>query len=138
LTEEMEHLGTQDYMGAKSWRGINDDDDENHYPFPLVRSLLLSSFPFPLNTSSSHPSFSPFPPFPRLLPKPPHTTLLASLGDSETEADKQVMKPRNRSDSLASAISGTATPSGGRKLSEKDLEKADAALSSMHLNGNGH
>jgi hypothetical protein len=81
LTEEMEHLGTQDYMGAKSWRGINDDDDENHYPFPLVRSLLLSSFPFPLNTSSSHPSFSPFPPFPRLLPEPPHTTLLASLVD---------------------------------------------------------
>jgi glycogen(starch) synthase len=53
LTEEMEHLGTQDYMGAKSefvrigrrclladdvagWRGINDDDEENHYPFPLV------------------------------------------------------------------------------------------------------
>jgi glycogen(starch) synthase len=45
LTEEMEHLGTQDYMGAKSWRGINDDDDENHYPFPLVR---LSSFFLPL------------------------------------------------------------------------------------------
>ncbi|WWC59307.1 uncharacterized protein I303_101858 [Kwoniella dejecticola CBS 10117] len=87
LTEEMEHLGTQDYMGGKSWRGINDDDDENHYPFPLV------------------------------------------------------MKPRNRSDSLASAISGTATPSGGRKLSEKDLEKADAVLSSMGqngVNGNGH
>ncbi|WWC86959.1 uncharacterized protein L201_001840 [Kwoniella dendrophila CBS 6074] len=88
LTEEMEHLGTQDYMGAKHWKGINDqDDDENHYPFPLV------------------------------------------------------MKPRNRSDSLASAISGTATPSGGRKLSEKDLEKADAVLSSMGqngLNGNGH
>lgn len=105
LTEEMEHLGTQDYMGAKSesfpssrvpsmrsswltpesgWRGINDDDDENHYPFPLV------------------------------------------------------MKPRNRSDSLASALSGTATPSGGRKLSEKDLAVADAALSSMHTNGNGN
>ncbi|ORY31002.1 putative glycogen synthase [Naematelia encephala] len=86
LTEEMEHLGTQDYMGAKSWRGINDDDDENHYPFPLV------------------------------------------------------MKPRNRSDSLASAISGTVTPSGGRKLSEKDLEQADAALSNVQVNGraNGH
>ena len=41
LTEEMEHLGTQDYMGAKSWRGINDDDDENHYPFPLVRSFFF-------------------------------------------------------------------------------------------------
>ena len=41
LTEEMEHLGTQDYMGAKSWRGINDDDDENHYPFPLVRLFFL-------------------------------------------------------------------------------------------------
>jgi glycogen(starch) synthase len=53
LTEEMEHLGTQDYMGAKSklvhlgliikadgviaWKGINDEEDENHYPFPLVR-----------------------------------------------------------------------------------------------------
>jgi glycogen(starch) synthase len=67
----------------EGWRGINDDDDENHYPFPLV------------------------------------------------------MKPRNRSDSLASAISGTATPSGGRKLSEKDLAQADAALS--NINGaNGH
>jgi glycogen(starch) synthase len=51
LTEEMEHLGTQDYMGAKSesaseaplmtgWRGINDDDDENHYPFPLVSAMV--------------------------------------------------------------------------------------------------
>ena len=49
LTEEMEHLGTQDYMGAKSWRGINDDDDENHYPFPLVRSFLLP----PLSVSIS-------------------------------------------------------------------------------------
>jgi glycogen(starch) synthase len=51
------------------------------------------------------------------------------------------MKPRNRSDSLASAISGTATPSGGRKLSEKDLERADAALSNIGANGangNGH
>jgi len=84
LTEGLEHLGTQDYMGAKTWRGINDsEDDENHYPFPLV------------------------------------------------------MKPRTRSDSLASAISGTATPSGGRKLSEKDLAKADAALSSVSQS-NGH
>ncbi|WVQ76064.1 hypothetical protein IAR50_005701 [Cryptococcus sp. DSM 104548] len=80
LTEEMEHLTTQDYMGAKSWHAINDDDDENHYPFPLV------------------------------------------------------MKPRNRSDSLASAISGTATPAGGRRLSEKDLEQADQVLSQV----NGH
>jgi glycogen(starch) synthase len=55
------------------------------------------------------------------------------------------MKPRIRSDSLASAISGTATPSGGRKLSEKDLAKADAALSSVigphgpaHGHSNGH
>jgi glycogen(starch) synthase len=52
------------------------------------------------------------------------------------------MKPRHRSDSLASAISGTLTPSGGRKLSEKDLAKADAALSASVLangdtNGNG-
>ena len=127
LTEEMEHLGTQDYMGAKSWRGINDDDDENHYPFPLVSlvSLLFlhSWSPILLFRSSAHRStafhFSP-------------TSIMY------TNANQQVMKPRNRSDSLASAISGTATPSGGRKLSEKDLEKADAALSSMHLNGNGH
>lgn len=52
------------------------------------------------------------------------------------------MKPRKRSDSLASAISGTATPSGGRKLSEKDLARADAALSNaegVHADGvNGH
>ncbi|EIW71286.1 hypothetical protein TREMEDRAFT_37716 [Tremella mesenterica DSM 1558] len=82
LTEEMEHLGTQDYMGGKEWRGVTDDDDENHYPFPLV------------------------------------------------------MKPRHRSDSLGSAISGTQTPHGGRKLSEKDLAQADAALS--HVNGNGN
>lgn len=39
---------------------------------------------------------------------------------------------------MASAMSGAATPSGGRKLSEKDLAKADAALSSMNANGNGH
>lgn len=48
-----------------------------------------------------------------------------------------VMKPRNRSDSLSSAISGAATPSGGRKLSEKDLERADAALTNV-ANGNGY
>lgn len=47
------------------------------------------------------------------------------------------MKPRNRSDSLASAISGAATPSGGRKLSEKDLLAADEALSNVQANGNG-
>ena len=67
----------------EAWHAINDDDDENHYPFPLV------------------------------------------------------MKPRNRSDSLASAISGAATPSGGRKLSEKDLARADEALSHVQANGNG-
>jgi glycogen(starch) synthase len=49
-----------------------------------------------------------------------------------------VMKPRNRSDSLASAISGTLTPAGGRKLSETDLAKADAALASHSANGNGN
>ncbi len=51
-----------------------------------------------------------------------------------------VMKPRGRSDSLGSAMSGAATPSGGRKLSEKDLAIADAALSSVigpHSNANG-
>ncbi|ORX38837.1 glycogen synthase [Kockovaella imperatae] len=85
LTEEMEHLGTQDYMGAKSWRSINDEEeDETSYPFPLV------------------------------------------------------MKARNRSDSFGSAfsgVSGQATPHGGRRLSEKDLAKADAALSSVQANG---
>jgi hypothetical protein len=71
LTEEMEHLGTQDYMGAKSWRGINDDDDENHYPFPLVRILsLLSSLPpylpsFPLTTSHQSLLHPPHPSTPR-------------------------------------------------------------------------
>jgi hypothetical protein len=59
LTEEMEHLGTQDYMGAKSWRGINDDDDENHYPFPLVRSFFLLPSPSLLTHR---------PPFPPSLP----------------------------------------------------------------------
>lgn len=93
LTEEMEHLSTTDYMGAKSewgegarlttgWRGINDDDDEDGHNYHI-----------PLN-----------------------------------------MKPRNRSDSLASAISGTMTPGGTRKLSESDLALADEALAS-HSNG---
>lgn len=83
LTEEMEHLGTSDYMGARTWHGPNDDDEDNAYPFPLV------------------------------------------------------MKQRVRSDSLGSAISGTATPSGGRRLTEKDLQTADAALSN-HTQSNGH
>jgi glycogen(starch) synthase len=79
LTEEMEHLGTQDYMGAKSWRGINDDDDENHYPFPLVR---LPSFPSSFFLSSLTPSST----LPSLHPRsfrshPPYITLLASLVD---------------------------------------------------------
>ena len=56
LTEEMEHLGTQDYMGAKSWRGINDDDDENHYPFPLVRLFFFLSS---LLSSTRHLSLRP-------------------------------------------------------------------------------
>ncbi|WOO83750.1 Glycogen [starch] synthase [Vanrija pseudolonga] len=84
LTEEMEHLSTTDYMGGKSWQGINDVDDESHYGFPVV------------------------------------------------------MKGRTRSDSLGSAISGRQTPSGSRKLTEKDLDAADAALSSHSANGNGH
>ncbi|KAJ9113752.1 glycogen synthase isoform 1 [Naganishia adeliensis] len=84
LTEEMEHLGTQDYMGARKWHGTNDEeeDEEHSYPFPLV------------------------------------------------------MKTRQRSDSLASAISGTMTPSGGRRLTENDLMAADEALkSNSHVNG---
>jgi len=83
LTEEMEHLGTQDYMGAKSWRGINDDDDENHYPFPLV-CLFFLSFPLSLYHSTLH---SPFPPLRSSVisgstrSHPPYITLLASLVD---------------------------------------------------------
>ena len=45
------------------------------------------------------------------------------------------MKARARTDSFGSAYSGNATPSGGRKLSEMDLERADAALSSVQSNG---
>lgn len=40
LTEEMQSLGTSDYMGAQSWESImgggKKDDDEESYPFPLV------------------------------------------------------------------------------------------------------
>lgn len=82
LTEEMESLQTADYMGARSWHGIN-DDDENAYPYPLV-----------------------------------------------------MRSGRGRSDSLGSAISGAATPSGGRRLTEKDLLAADEALANnTHVNG---
>ncbi len=38
---------------------------------------------------------------------------------------------------MGSAISGAATPSGGRRLTEKDLASADAALSN-HTQTNGH
>lgn len=75
---------------------------------------------------------------------------IAWKGINDTNADDDddnypfplVMKPRGRSDSLGSAISGAATPSGGRKLSEKDLARADAALTSVigshsNVNGNG-
>lgn len=48
------------------------------------------------------------------------------------------MKGRTRSDSLGSAISGRQTPSGSRKLTDQDLDAADAALSSHSANGNGH
>ncbi|SCV74417.1 BQ2448_8056 [Microbotryum intermedium] len=41
LTEEMQSLGTSDYMGAQTWesmmsRNNKNDDDEDAYPFPLV------------------------------------------------------------------------------------------------------
>lgn len=45
-------------------------------------------------------------------------------------------KTRNRSDSLSSAISGTMTPSGGRRLTENDLLAADEALTTnSHVSG---
>lgn len=84
LTEEMEGLGTSDYMGGRAWHGTQDEDEETSYPFPLVMKTT-----------------------------------------------------RNRSDSLGSAISGTMTPSGGRRLTEKDLMAADAALTNnTHVNNN--
>ncbi|KAK4703669.1 glycogen synthase, partial [Phenoliferia sp. Uapishka_3] len=40
LTEEMQGLGTSDYMGAQSWESMMNqtkpDEDEDTYPFPLV------------------------------------------------------------------------------------------------------
>lgn len=71
------------YALTKDWRGINDEENDHHYGYPIV------------------------------------------------------MKPRTRSDSLASAISGTITPGGGRKLSETDLAQADAALESLESHQNG-
>ena len=78
LTEEMEHLGTQDYMGAKSWRGINDDDDENHYPFPLVRSFFLLPSPSLLTRHPPIPPSHPFLHFSGSFPVA-HPTSLSSL-----------------------------------------------------------
>ena len=77
----------------------------------------------------------------------PHGDLWRTLtewhGTNDDDEDEEssypfplVMKTRQRSDSLASAISGTMTPSGGRRLTEKDLLAADEALSSnSHVNG---
>ncbi|BEI94326.1 uncharacterized protein CcaverHIS019_0607850 [Cutaneotrichosporon cavernicola] len=47
------------------------------------------------------------------------------------------LKPRGRSDSLASAISGTMTPGGKHFLDDKDLEHADKKLES-HSSTNGN
>ncbi|KAL7415013.1 glycogen synthase [Mrakia frigida] len=81
LTEEMQHLETSDYMGAKFWSSMSakgDDEDEN-YPFPLVLR-------------------------------------------------------RDRSSSVAS---GASTPSGGLRLTERDLNKADEALGKYGNGQNG-
>ncbi|ORY73070.1 hypothetical protein BCR35DRAFT_307329 [Leucosporidium creatinivorum] len=48
LTEEMQGLGTSDYMGVQSWesmmsRNKTDEDDEDHYPFPLVMKKRTGS-----------------------------------------------------------------------------------------------
>ena len=84
LTEEMEHLGTQDYMGAKSWRGINDDDDENHYPFPLVRSFLLTFHPTPL-----------FSPHSRLFHHPPSLISRITISSSSLQLIDSTLTTRS-------------------------------------------
>ncbi len=152
LTEEMEHLGTTDYMGGKSG-------------FLMLVPSYCSTLAFPSFSQDArvtcHVAFSrtlliglskkerkerdytrKF----KLIP----SILAGWKGINDQDDDENaypfplVMKPRNRSDSLASAISGTATPSGGRKLSEKDLLKVDEGLSHHTIaangngNGNGH
>ncbi|KAI5475234.1 glycogen(starch) synthase, glycosyltransferase family 3 protein [Pseudohyphozyma bogoriensis] len=94
LTEEMEGLGTSDYMGTQSWESMigHKEDEDDSYPFPIV------------------------------------------------------LKGNKRSGSVSSGhASGQTTPGkAGRSkvLSEGDLAKADAALSSHNggaTNGrNGH
>ena len=74
-----------------------------------------------------------------------HQILIEWHGTNDDDEDEEssypfplVMKTRQRSDSLASAISGTMTPSGGRRLTEKDLLAADEALSSNSLVNGGN
>ncbi|CED83554.1 glycogen synthase [Phaffia rhodozyma] len=75
LTEDMQHLDTSDYMGGKFWHAMsnNDEEEEDHYPFPLVLR-------------------------------------------------------RGRSSTMDSGVS---TPSGGLRLTERDLNKADTALAKL-------
>jgi glycogen(starch) synthase len=106
LTEEMEGLSTSDYMGGRGKLHRGSQFDSRTY-----RSCLR-----------------------------PNWTAWHGTQDEDEETSYPfplVMKQtRNRSDSLSSAISGTMTPSGGRRLTEKDLMAADEALTNnTHVNG---
>lgn len=98
----MQALQTSDYRG-QPWPSKEDEDEG----YPLC-------VPF-----HSSPSFLPFT-FPSLF--------YDSLTPFLSLSSPLVMKVRSRASSV---MSGASTPGGGayRSLSERDLEKADAALS---------
>lgn len=113
----MQALNTSDYRGAV-WPGKEDEDES----YPLY--VLLLSSPITIAAAFSYSSLFGF-------------LNLNHLADTYSSRSPLVMKVRSRASSV---ISGASTPGGGtyKSLSERDLAKADAALSHVndhHVNG---
>lgn len=108
LTEEMQSLGTSDYMGAQTWESMmqkNKGDDEEDFRFPL--------------TVRDHRPGGPL--------KTPRTLVLTVC-----PCDIFLAQLKRRA---SGSTSGFATPgaNGSSSLSQGDLDAADAALAQRKL-----
>lgn len=61
LTEDMQGLGTSDYMGSAHWRSVGDDqtDPDDSYPFPLVLKKRGNSVSSGITSGQTTPGGGP-------------------------------------------------------------------------------